>query len=350
MSPDVFVAVVALVLFLFLRWSFKILPEERWQIMASVPVKKMATGHWLGVNLTYYGLLSANAYVIGVACLIFLAGSIGVPGVGICAVVAGLLAVCMPAARIIAGRVEKKANTFTVGGASFVGILAAPLVIGLANGTIGKALSFYIPLVPFLAAMAVAYGFGEGLGRLACISFGCCYGKPLAACPPILQKVFDNRSFVFVGPTKKIAYEGGLERQKVIPIQAITAGVNVAAGLIGLRLFLHSSFVAAFLSTVLITQIWRVVSETLRADHRGEGKMTAYQVMGLLAPVIALLWIIVSPAEDVPSPSLTAGFRLLWHPAVILNLIALWLVSFLYTGCSKVTGSMVSLYVHKDKI
>ena len=60
-------------------------------------------------------------------------------------------------------------NTFTVGGASFVGIILAPLIVWMFNVTLDKS----IPIVPFLAAVSIAYALGEGVGRLACISFGC---------------------------------------------------------------------------------------------------------------------------------------------------------------------------------
>ena len=45
-------------------WAFKRLPDERWQFLASVPVMKDASGHWHGLNFTYYGLLTANAVVL----------------------------------------------------------------------------------------------------------------------------------------------------------------------------------------------------------------------------------------------------------------------------------------------
>jgi hypothetical protein len=37
-----------------------------------------------------------------------------------------------------------------------------------------------MPIVPALAAVMIAYTFGEALGRLACISFGCCYGVSIS--------------------------------------------------------------------------------------------------------------------------------------------------------------------------
>ena len=41
-----------------------------------------------------------------------------------------------------------------------------------------------------LAALAIGYILGEGLGRLACLSFGCCYGKPLDQCGKVVSILF----------------------------------------------------------------------------------------------------------------------------------------------------------------
>jgi len=59
MQHQIFVVVLALLLALIMRWGFKHLPDEKWQILASVPLRKNETDSWTGVNLTYYGLLSA---------------------------------------------------------------------------------------------------------------------------------------------------------------------------------------------------------------------------------------------------------------------------------------------------
>jgi hypothetical protein len=34
-----------------------------------------------------------------------------------------------------------------------------------------------------------------------------------------------------------------------------------------------------------VTQVWRFLSEFLRADYRGSGRISAYQVMALFAAV-----------------------------------------------------------------
>ena len=139
-----------------------------------------------------------------------------------------------------------------------------------------------------MAALAAAYALGEGIGRLACISFGCCYGKPMDEVHPLLRRLFAGRAFVFTGATKKIAYADGLQGREIFPVQAVTATIYCAAALIGVYLFLKGYFRAAFLVPLLATQLWRFVSEFARADYRGRGRISAYQKMALAAAAYGL--------------------------------------------------------------
>jgi hypothetical protein len=332
------------------RWGFRSFPNEHWQVLAAVPRTKDERGRWEGTNLTYYGVWTATAVVLAVAVLIVLLGSVLVPPGGIALYAATLLAVTVPAAAVLARLIEHKAHTFTIGGASFVGLLLAPWVILLSNETVGKAAGFVIPLPAALAALSIAYAFGEGTGRLACISFGCCYGQPLAACSPFVARLFASHHFVFTGPTKKAAYERGLDSTPLVPVQAITAVVCVAAGLGGLELFLRGQMRAAFLVSVLATQLWRAASEVWRADDRGGGRLSVYQVMALTGAVYAAGLALLTGAWDNPRPNLAAGLATFWHPAPILALQGLGFGLFLYTGRSKVTGSSISLHLRKEEV
>ncbi|RII25506.1 MAG: prolipoprotein diacylglyceryl transferase [Geobacter sp.] len=331
-------------------WGFRVLPNERWQIVASVPLTKMEQGNWRGINFTWYGLLTANAYLVAVTVLLVLLGAVGIPPLGTAILAAAMLCCCVPASRLVARIVEKKAHTFTVGGAVFVGILITPLVITAINHTAGEYLAFHIPVMPAYAAIAVAYAFGEGLGRLACISFGCCYGKPLASSSGLIKRLFNGRGFVFLGSTKKIAYAGGLEATEVIPIQAVTAVIYTFFGLVAAGMYLTSHHTGAFLLATMTTQGWRSFSETLRADYRGSGKVSAYQIMGIIGVAYAIAAALFLAQEPLAPPDLQAGLASLWSPALILFLQGVWMMIFLYTGRSTVTGATLSFHVHRDRI
>ena len=350
MTPNLLVLLLALFCYAVLAWGFRTLPRENWQILAALPRRRDAAGTWEGLNLTWYGLLTANAYLAATAVLFLLLGTLHAPLGGVLTIAVLMLGICVPASRVVAWLVEGKAHTFTVGGAVFVGTLIAPWVVGLANRLPWAGPAPALPVLATLAAIVTAYAFGEGLGRLACLSFGCCYGKPLEECGPLLRGLFARRPLVFSGSLKKIAYASGLEGRPVVPVQVLTATLYVTTGLGCTWLFLAGRFAAAFVLGTLVTQGWRVGSELLRADYRGDRKFSAYQWMGLAAIpyALAMAWWFGGAAADVPD--LAAGLAGLWQPAVLLALQTLWLAIFLYTGRSAVTGATLSFHVHRERI
>lgn len=343
------VIVLGLVLFAYLFWGFRVLPRERWQFIATLPVIKDADGHWRGINLTYYGFFSAVAYVVAVIVMLSLLSAIAIPLGMILALVVGTLLVCVPASRIVAGIVEKKRHTFSVAGAFFVALFAVPAVTFLLNKFFANP-NQALPYLSVLAAAAVAYAFGEGLGRLGCISFGCCYGKRLEETPSWVQKLFTRWHFVFLGRTKKISYASGLEGARVLPVQGITALLYVATGLLGFWLFLSGREAVGFVTTVAVTQLWRIYSETLRVDYRGDGQTSAYQWMALAGVAYAVLLAYLLPVATHSKADLFIGASSLWHPWMLLFLQLLWITIFIYTGRSSVTESKVAVHVCLDRV
>jgi hypothetical protein len=347
-SSEVFVLSLGLFLGSLVAWAFRRLPDERWQFLASVPIMKDSSGRWHGLNFTYYGLLTANALVFGVALLIVLLGALHVATTVTLALILAVLLLCLPAAKWVARLVEGKQCTFTVAGAFFVGIFVTPAVLYFLNLVLPGIGLRPVPIVPALAAVMIAYTFGEGLGRLACISFGCCYGVSLSEAHPILQKVLGRRHFVFSGKMKKISYASGMDGMQVVPIQAMTSLVYILTGLAATFLFLKGSIGAAFIVTIAVTQGWRSLSETMRADYRGAGR--SYQIMGISAIFLALVLLSLLPAEIAITPDLPAGIEAAWRPAVVLFLQALWAIVFLLFWKSMVTGAEISFHLHHDRI
>lgn len=347
---ELFVLCLAMMLTIVFRWAFRTLPRENWQIIAAMPKEKLETGEWKGENLTYYGFFTASAYLFAVAMIFILLGAISVPITAIFAIVALVLAICIPCSSVIAGLVEKKNHTFTVGGASFAGILLTPWIALLADGATNRWTDTHISILPVLAAISVGYGFGEGLGRLACISFGCCYGKLLSKCPVRVRSLFEKRYFVFHGKTKKIAYAHGLDGEKVIPVQAITAVLYSISGLLGVYLFLLGYYRGAYILMLVVTQLWRIFSEFLRADYRGNGRISAYQKMSAFAVVYACCILFILSDALPQQTDVLRGLGYLWNPEMILLLQGLWTVIFLHTGRSRVTGAYMSFHVIRKRI
>jgi prolipoprotein diacylglyceryltransferase len=252
-------------------------------------------------------------------------------------------------AKLVARVVEKKAHTLTIGGASFVGILGAPAVVWAVDIVFARGVN-HVPMIPVLASISIAYGLGEGLGRLACISFGCCYGKPVSQCSPWIRRIMGRHPFVFSGKTKKVAYEGGLDGTEVIPIQALTAISLIVISLAGVLLYLKGCYTLAFILVMVSTQAWRVVSELLRADYRGGGKISAYQIMSVAAIAYVFAIVGVSASEPLPAVDLSTGLTSLWDPFVIVFLQGLGVLGFLLSGRSSVTASTMSFHVVKERI
>ncbi|MBV5328280.1 MAG: prolipoprotein diacylglyceryl transferase [Chlorobium sp.] len=151
------------------------------------------------------------------------------------------------------------------------------LLAGATNLVLHLAGAPELNLLVVLAALAISYVLGEGLGRLSCLSYGCCYGKPLKDCHWLTRKIFSHCFFVFTGATKKVAYDGGLEGEKLFPIQALTCVLYTATALISSHYFLQGRYAAAFLLSLIVSQLWRFLSETMRADFRGFGRISVYQ-------------------------------------------------------------------------
>jgi hypothetical protein len=350
MDQIIFITGLAVLVAGSLWWGFTSLPKEKWQIMAVLPRHKTGTG-WQGLNLTYYGLLSANAYTFAVILFLILTTAARIPLPGVCLFVAGMLAVCLPASKIIARIVEKKKGTLTVGGAVFAGILVSPVLVFLINRIPGPVMVGPLHPLVLLSAVSIAYAFGEGLGRLACISFGCCYGKPLDQCHPYIQKLFARFYLVFTGPLKKSTYASGYDGQKMLPVQIITAALYTGAGLAGTALFLNGFYRFTFIITLAVTQIWRFVSEFLRADFRGGLTISAYQIMALATLGCGCAMALGLTADPrLPLPRLHEAVSALWTPWMVFFVQGVWAAAFLHTGKSVVTGSSIFFHVEKNRI
>jgi hypothetical protein len=345
----VFVAGLAAILFGALVWGNRTLPAERWQMIAAVPLTKDSNGAWHGLNLTFYGLFSATASTFGVALMIVLLASLRTPLTAAAAVVTIMMVISVPASKGLAWMIEGKRNTFTIAGAAFLASLILPPGLLLAQRVLGVCFDVKVYAMPMLAAAAIVDALSEAIGRMACLSFGCCYGKPLREVSPSLARVFGRFPLVFHGDTKKVSYASGLAEEPLVPFQTVTSAVFTTAGLIGLGLFLHGHWRMAGLVPALSTWGWRALSECLRADHRGDSRISVYQVMAFIAMVYLAVMLTLLPSEG-PTPSLAAGLATVASAGAIVSLQILWVFLFLYYGRSRVTSSVVSFHVIAERV
>jgi prolipoprotein diacylglyceryltransferase len=350
MNEWLFLLGCALLFSLLIALGWRHLPNERFQMLAAVPIRRRDDGRWQGINFTWYGLVLATAAVIALGFTLVLTLAAGMAPAPVLALLLLIVGLCVPAARWAARLVEKKRYTFTIGGAFFCGLTATPPLILLVNG--GCRLLDLPPLniQPMLAALGIGYILGEGLGRLACLSFGCCYGKPLRQCGRVAAFLLDRVAVVFAAPTHKAVYEGGLAGVKLVPIQGLTCILYTATALAATHLFLQGSWRSAFLLSLLTSQMWRVLSETLRADFRGFTAVSAYQKMGLAAIVYGGLLCLLLPQPILPQPDIGRGLALLTQPLLLFGLQCAWIGLFLHFGRSMVTSATLSFAVRRNRI
>ena len=344
-----FLMALAVLMLGFIHWGCSRLVGEKYQMLAVLPLYPDGNGGWRGCNLTWYGFLIASSQLFGLIVLIILLGSINVAPEGVFITVIAILIFALPAARLVAMVVEGKRHTFTVSGAFFVGTVLAPWITQL-SGKVLAPLHWALPTLPVLAAMAIAYSIGEGLGRLGCISFGCCYGRPLKECSLLVQKLLGQISFVFYGPTRKVIYEGRLEGTQLVPIQGITCFVYCLTALVGSGLFLWEEYGISLVFTITASQLWRFCSERLRADFRGWGRISVYQKLSLISTFYIMGCVLYFESPSPSFPDIGSGLLLLWNPGVLLFLQGMWLLFFFVFGRSTVTSSTVSFSLIHDRL
>jgi hypothetical protein len=349
MINAVFLVGLSVVLVATLIWGIKTLPSERWQMIAAVPTTKTSDSEWQGINLTFYGFFSATANIFGITLMIVLASSVGTPLIAAAALIAVVMLICVPASRVVAAVVEGKGNTFTIAGAAFVAALVLPPAVWALQQILRAWFNISIYVLPLLAAASICYALSESIGRLACLSFGCCYGVPLRDASPRLARLFRHHHLIFHGDTKKAAYASGLAEEPLIPVQPITSIVFALGGLIGVAAFLAGHFRVAAIVPVVATWGWRAISETLRADYRGASRISAYRVMALIA-VSYLAWVLCLVPSEGPLPNLATGLRQAASTLVVVVLQACWVLLFLYYGRSRVTASRVTFHVLQGQI
>ncbi len=328
-------------------WGFRVLPRENWQFLAVIPKKRLYDGAWEGQNLTFYGLFNAVAHVIALLFFLILTASVGVGSAMSLVTILVLMTFCLPASRLLAYWIEKKSHHFTVSGAFFMGIISAPVAIWLGDCITGP--SPVLPMTPIYAAMAISYAVGEGTGRLACISFGCCYGRPLKSTLTGLDRYIRPLGFVFTGKTKKIAYASGWEGRPVWPVQAFTSVIHLTTALGATYAFFAGFYRAALVATIVITQGWRILSEFFRADYRGSGDISVYQVFSFLSIFFVISAWMLLPGFGTAA-DLAAGLNTVWNVPLILFLEAWAVFIFWYTGRSRVTGSSLSIHVKEENV
>ncbi|MCX8097611.1 MAG: hypothetical protein N3F11_01115 [Casimicrobiaceae bacterium] len=349
LSIEAGLALLCLLVWPVFRWGFRHLPGEGWQIAWVIPARRPEGDgrRWPAVNITFYGVISAVAYTVAALAYVFLMGAHGQP-LGAAAVYAALLlALGVPASKWMTKLIEGQRG-HTIGGAVFVAIVAALPALALTQEILAA-----LGLPPLDGAVTVAcaaacYVLGESIGRLACLSFGCCYGKPIAQCTPLQRALYGPTATVYRGRMKKIAYESNLAEEPVVAVQSIACVLLFALFVIAVWLLWRGWVAASLIVAVSGSQLWRAYSETLRADFRGREGFTAYQGMAVVAALLAPLyawWLQVEPGFR-PVADARAGWTAVFRIEVLLTCQALGLAMLYLMGRSYVTSARLDFELH----
>jgi prolipoprotein diacylglyceryltransferase len=177
---------------------------------------------------------------------------------------------------------------------------------GILGGIIGAltARMAGVPIVPLLAAFAIAAPWIQTLGRLRCLVQGCCHGRPATASAGICYR--HRRSRV-----TQLAHLAGTPIHPT-PLYSIAADVVMGVILVRLRTLgaSHTLVVGTFL---MLGGIARFVEESYRGEPQTPtiAGLHSYQWLAIVSLVAGIVCTTLTP---VPGP---AGFmvpdaRLVW--------------------------------------
>lgn len=329
------------------RWGFRNLTDEGWQIALAVPARTNSQEgrFWPAVNFTTYGVISSIAYGLSTLMFIFLIGATSQPLLPAVVFVGMLLAVGVPASKLVARWVEGLPG-HTIGGAVFAVLVAAIPAMALTQWLARTLQWTGFDAATVIAAACIAYVLGEAIGRLACLSFGCCYGRPINECTSLQRALYSGMTETYRGRYKKIAYAGGLTDRPVIAVQSIACTVLFAIFLVSLWCFWKGRIGVSTVIALGLSQLWRAYSEQLRADFRGREGFTVYQAMAIAGALQSLLFVYLFTPHATMVVSAHRGWLAVTQAEVIIASQLLAALILFYMGRSSVTSSRLELLLH----
>ncbi|MCX7987914.1 MAG: prolipoprotein diacylglyceryl transferase [Thermodesulfovibrio sp.] len=316
-----------------LFFGLKNFHKDDFQFLATIPYRRSENGTYQGINLTFYGLITAISCLLSTFLFISLLKIINFPEIGTYLILTLILVVGIPSSKILATIIEGRKNTLTIGGAVFIsGLISLPitwLVLTYLDLSLDKF------LLPIITAISISYAFGEGIGRLACLSFGCCYGKPIDSFS--FLKNIDFLMVKFSCETKKAVYDGKYKEIPLLNTQALTSIVYIILAISSLLLYLFSYIKLALILSLSLTQLFRFFVEFLRDDFRGNRKVSVYQVFAI---ILFLYGITIASIFNVKYDiEFTKPIYYKSHDWMILFVV--FILTFLNSGISKVTESNI---------
>lgn len=326
------------VFILIIIWGLKNFSKDEFQFFCAIPYKKIEENTYDGINITFYGIISALSCSASVFLFLILIKFLNFPIKLAYFILITIFLTGLFASKALAYLIEKRKNTLTIGGATFVtGIISVPLIYFFIKSFNVNETYFF----PVLSSLATSYTFGEGLGRLACISFGCCYGKPAERYPylPNFLKI------KFLSHTRKAVYDSNYKNLELINIQGIVVCLFTLLSLVSFILIMLEKYEIAFITSFTIPATIRFFSEFFRDDNRGfSHKISLYQFFSILLVIYSILVLYLFNPLEV---KISLIHKIYFSNLDLIFLVITFIMTLLHSGISKVTGSEIKFILKR---
>ena len=172
------------------------------------------------------------------------------------------------------------------------------------------------PIMPLLAACAIAMPWIQAIGRLRCLVQGCCHGGPAP----------DTVGIRYCHARSRVTQLAGLANRPIHATPLYSIAGNLAIGVVLLRLrLLHAPDVLVIGLYLVLTGLARFVEEGYRAEPQTPvvAGLHSYQWIAVVSVAAGMWWTTLPPA------SAPGAFGAL-EPRVLLGALAVAVIS----GCA----------------
>lgn len=178
-------------------------------------------------------------------------------------------------------------------------------VLGTAIGGFTVHLAFDVPLATVALSCALAAPFTQAIGRLRCLSQGCCHG--IETSPRLGIRVWQSQS--------RVVTLSGLKGRSILPTQLYSILFNLVLGLLLLSMYLSGAVDSTLITGLYfaLTGIERFAEDAYRGEKqtRWAGPLRENQWIAIAALVLGMATALVgSTAPAVPDDAFNPGLLL----------------------------------------
>ncbi len=295
-------------------------------------------GDWIFVT---YGFVAATAFMIGYSTALWYGQVVGLDALSLAPfflffmipsilLVSRLTSIMLEWRELFRSPLQTLVKPgYMLQGGVFGGILATWVYASVTGS----------PILPILDALGFLMPLGEGICRLGCYVYGCCWGKPTES----------SFGVAYTSPHAKVVRcRPELRGVKIHPAQMYALMAHLIQFTIFYALLPYKMFDGMFAGLYLITHpIIRVILEKFRQDDRGKliGRWTHTNLYSGIQVLLGVLCIIVGAAvgNNLPVDMQVRFIDTMTTSALIPYIVGTWIVAAMAFGLHyKNVGSWVS--------